>query len=104
MRRSLSFFKRTDVQISQEEFSSLLISLTQNGVSQSTTMEQVFTSARKTLISQSLRKMNSFEYVNLGHGGDDRVVYIENLKKTKELNDTIDRFGFYGKMLGTLFM
>ncbi len=35
---------------------------------------------------------------------EDRTAYIENLKKTKELNDAIDRFGFYGKMLGTLFM
>ena len=35
---------------------------------------------------------------------EDRTAYVENLKKTKELNDAIDRFGFYGKMLGTLFM
>lgn len=33
----------------------------------------------------------------------DRTAYIENLKRTKELDDTIKRFGFYGKMLGTLF-
>ena len=35
---------------------------------------------------------------------EDRVADVENLKKTKELNDTMERFGFYEKMLGTLFM
>jgi len=35
---------------------------------------------------------------------EDRVAYIENLKKTKELNDTIKRLGFYGKLLGNLFV
>ena len=35
---------------------------------------------------------------------EDRTAYIENLKRTKELDDAINRFGFYGKMLGTLFM
>lgn len=35
---------------------------------------------------------------------EDRTAYIENLKKTKELNEAISRFGFYTKMLGTLFM
>ena len=42
------------------------------------------------------------EFMNMSD--EDRLAYVENLKKTKELNDTIDRFGFYGKMLGTLFM
>lgn len=35
---------------------------------------------------------------------DERTAYVENLKRTDELNKAIDRFGFYGKMLGTLFM
>lgn len=35
---------------------------------------------------------------------EDRTAYIENLKKTKELNEAISHFGFYAKMLGTLFM
>ena len=35
---------------------------------------------------------------------EDRLAYVENLKKTKELNDAIERFGFYGKMLGRVFM
>ena len=35
---------------------------------------------------------------------EDRLAYVENLKKTNELNNAIDRFGLYGKMLGTLFM
>jgi len=35
---------------------------------------------------------------------EDRTAYIENLKRTKELDDAISHFGFYTKMLGTLFM
>lgn len=35
---------------------------------------------------------------------EDRTAYVENLKKTEELNKSIERFDFYGKMLGTLFM
>ena len=35
---------------------------------------------------------------------EDRIAYVENLKKTKELDAAIKRFGFYGKMLGTLFV
>ena len=35
---------------------------------------------------------------------EDRTAYVENLKRTKELDDTIEQFGFYGKILGTLFM
>ena len=35
---------------------------------------------------------------------EDRTAYVVNLKKTDELNKAIERFGFYGKMLGTLFM
>ena len=35
---------------------------------------------------------------------EDRIAYVENLKKTKELNDAISHFGFYAKMLGSLFM
>ena len=35
---------------------------------------------------------------------EDRTAYVENLKRTKELDDAISRFGFYGKMLGTLCM
>lgn len=35
---------------------------------------------------------------------EDRAAYVESLKRTKELDEAISRFGFYGKMLGTLFM
>lgn len=35
---------------------------------------------------------------------EDRKAYVENLKKTKELNDAINRFGFYGKMLSRVFI
>lgn len=35
---------------------------------------------------------------------EDRTAYVENLKRTKELDDAIRRFGFYGKMLGNLFV
>ena len=35
---------------------------------------------------------------------EERTAYVEHLKKTKELDDAINRFGFYGKMLGTLFI
>lgn len=55
-------------------------------------------------------KVNQYEDWNnrlqefMDMSDEDRAAYVENLKKTKELNDAIDRFGFYGKMLGTLFM
>lgn len=42
------------------------------------------------------------EFMNMSE--EDRIAYVENLKKTEELNKAIDQFGFYGKMLGTLFM
>ena len=35
---------------------------------------------------------------------EDRLAYIENLKKTNELNKSIERFGFYGKMLSNVFI
>lgn len=34
---------------------------------------------------------------------EDRVAYIETLKKTNELNKAIERFGFYSKMLSRIF-
>ena len=55
-------------------------------------------------------KVNQYEDWNnrlqefMGMSDEDRAAYVENLKKTKELNDAIERFGFYGKMLGRLFM
>ena len=55
-------------------------------------------------------KVNQYEDWNnrlqefMDMSDEDRVAYVENLKKTKELNDAIERFGFYGKMLGRLFM
>ena len=55
-------------------------------------------------------KLNQYEDWNrrlqefMGMSDEDRAAYVENLKKTKELNDAIERFGFYGKMLGILFM
>ncbi len=55
-------------------------------------------------------KLNQYEDWNrrlqefMGMSDEDRAAYVENLKKTKELNDAIERFGFYGKMLGRLFM
>ena len=35
---------------------------------------------------------------------EDRLAYIENLKKTNELNKSIERFGFYGKMLSSVLI
>lgn len=35
---------------------------------------------------------------------EDRKAYVENLKKTDELNDAISHLGFYTKMIGKLFM
>ena len=35
---------------------------------------------------------------------EDRFAYVENLKKTNELNKTIERFGFYEKMLSRVFI
>ena len=35
---------------------------------------------------------------------EDRLAYVENLKKTNELNKAIERFGFYGKMLSNVFI
>lgn len=35
---------------------------------------------------------------------EDRIAYVENLKKTEELNKAIERFGFYGKMLSRVFI
>ena len=55
-------------------------------------------------------KVNQYEDWNnrlqefMGMSDEERAAYVENLKKTKELNDAIERFGFYGKMLGRLFM
>lgn len=55
-------------------------------------------------------KLNQYEDWNrrlqefMGMSDEDRAAYVENLKKTKELNDAIERFGFYGKMFGRLFM
>ena len=55
-------------------------------------------------------KVNQYEDWNnrlqefMGMSDEDMAAYVENLKKTKELNDAIERFGFYGKMLGRLFM
>ena len=42
------------------------------------------------------------EFMNMSE--EERTTYVEHLKKTKELDTAIDRFGFYGKTLGTLFM
>lgn len=42
------------------------------------------------------------EFMNMSD--EDRIAYVEHLKKTKELNDTIKRFGFYGDMLSRVFM
>ena len=55
-------------------------------------------------------KVNQYEDWNnrlqefMDMSDEDRAAYVENLKKTKELNDSIERFGFYGKMLGRVFM
>ena len=35
---------------------------------------------------------------------EDRLAYVENLKKTSELNKAIEQFGFYGKMLSRVFI
>ena len=55
-------------------------------------------------------KLNQYEDWNrrlqefMDMSDEDRTAYVENLKRTKELDDAIRRFGFYGKMLGTLFV
>ena len=55
-------------------------------------------------------KLNQYEDWNrrlqefMDMSDEDRKAYVENLRKTDELNKAIERFGFYGKMLGTLFM
>ena len=55
-------------------------------------------------------KVNQYEDWNnrlqefMDMSDEDRAVYVENLKKTKELNDMMDHFVFYEKMLGTLFV
>lgn len=54
-------------------------------------------------------KLNQYEDWNnrlqefMDMSDEDRIAYVENLKKTKELDAAIHRFGFYGKMLETLF-
>ena len=35
---------------------------------------------------------------------EDRLAYVENLKKTNELNKVIEQFSFYGKMLSNVFI
>ena len=35
---------------------------------------------------------------------EDRLTYVENLKKTNDLNKAIERFGFYEKMLSRVFI
>ena len=40
----------------------------------------------------------------MGMSDDDRKAYIENLKKTDELNKAIEGFGFYGKILSNVFI
>ncbi len=35
---------------------------------------------------------------------EDRLAYVENLKKTNDLNKAIERFGFYEKMLSRVFI
>lgn len=55
-------------------------------------------------------KLNQYEDWNrrlqefMDMSEEDRTAYVKNLKKTKELNDAISHFKFYGKMLGNLFI
>lgn len=54
-------------------------------------------------------KLNQYEDWNnrlqefMDMSEEDRLAYVENLKKTNELNKAIERFGFYGKMLSRVF-
>lgn len=54
-------------------------------------------------------KLNQYEDWNnrlqefMDMSEEDRLVYVENLKKTKELDKAIEGFGFYGKMLSRVF-
>ena len=70
--------------------------------------ERVYKAEQEKLELQD--KVNQYEDWNnrlqefMGMSDEDRAAYVENLKKTKELNDAIERFGFYGKMLGSVFM
>ena len=55
-------------------------------------------------------KLNQYEDWNnrlqefMDMSEEDRLAYVENLKKTNELNKAIERFGFYGKMLSNVFI
>lgn len=54
-------------------------------------------------------KLNQYEDWNnrlqefMDMSEEDRLAYVENLKKTKELDKAIEGFGFYGKMLSRVF-
>ena len=54
-------------------------------------------------------KLNQYEDWNnrlqefMDMSEEDRLAYVENLKKTKELDKVIEGFGFYGKMLSRVF-
>ena len=54
-------------------------------------------------------KLNQYEDWNnrlqefMDMSEEDRLAYVENLKKTNELNKAIEGFGFYGKMLSRVF-
>lgn len=55
-------------------------------------------------------KLNQYEDWNnrlqefMDMSEEDRLAYVENLKKTNELNRAIEQFGFYGKMLSRVFI
>lgn len=55
-------------------------------------------------------KLNQYEDWNnrlqefMDMSEEDRIAYVENLKRTKELDDAIGHFKFYDKMLGNLFI
>ena len=55
-------------------------------------------------------KLNQYEDWNnrlqefMDMSEEDRLAYVENLKKTNELNKAIEGFGFYGKMLSNVFI
>ena len=55
-------------------------------------------------------KLNQYEDWNnrlqefMDMSEEDRLAYVENLKKTNELNKVIEQFSFYGKMLSNVFI
>lgn len=77
--------------------------------------EQVYEANQRALKAEQEKlemqdKLNQLEDWNqrlqefMDMSEEERTAYVENLKRTKELDDAISHFNLYGKMLGNLFM